>query len=449
MDNQGEFEQDRNVIRISRGDAMSNHVDDLLKRQMSLRGDTNITQGKRRWYYQNWFIFMIVAAVGAIAAWGLLEPYFDDCLYIQGPLEEMNAEEGMGDHIVLGRRNINLKIAGTGVIKVRGEKIWIQEDEGKKSNFRGGTKMWFNGKKAPFDWARLKLGEETGVYVDYVESDNDSLAIARFVVPTPSEHPPAKAALPLAHQHARKTAAGLLLFPLVAGLIGLAIGAADGVVCRLARRAILGGSVGLLVGLIGGFICAFVAGIIYTPLTTWAVKDTGDVGGLSPFGFVVQLTGRALAWCVAGMAMGLGQGIALRSKRLLLYGFIGGTIGGLLGGLLFDPIDLILLGMDKPSAHWSRLIGFTVIGAGVGCMIGIVERLARDVWLRMIEGPLAGKEFLIFKDIMNIGSSPRSAIYLFNDPNVASHHATLRAIGEQCEIENHSNEHPLLVNAIR
>ena len=42
--------------------------------------------------------------------------------------------------------------------------------------------------------------------------------------------------------------------------------------------------------------------------------------------------------------MGLAQGIALRSKRLLLYGLLGGVVGGLLGGLLFDPIDIILLG---------------------------------------------------------------------------------------------------------
>ena len=95
--------------------------------------------------------------------------------------------------------------------------------------------------------------------------------------------------------------------------------------------------------------------------------------------------------------MGLGQGIALRSKRLLAYGFFGGIIGGLLGGLLFDPIDLILLGVDKPSAHWSRLIGLAVIGASVGAMIGVVELLARDAWLRMVKGPLAGKEFLLFK----------------------------------------------------
>ena len=144
--------------------------------------------------------------------------------------------------------------------------------------------------------------------------------------------------------------------------------------------------------------------------------------------------------------MGLGQGIALRSKRLLAYGFFGGIIGGLLGGLLFDPIDLILLGIDKPSAHWSRPIGLAVIGASVGAMIGVVELLARDAWLRMVKGPLAGKEFLLFKDVMHLGSSPRSEIYLFNDPLVAAHHATLRAVGDHCEMENHNDEHPVLLN---
>src|SRR5262249_17241373 len=160
----------------------------------------------------------------------------------------------------------------------------------------------------------------------------------------------------------------------------------------------------------------------------------------TPLGFVLQMVGRSLAWGLAGMAMGLGQGLALRSKRLLLYGFLGGIVGGLLGGLLFDPVDMILLGPEKPSAHWSRLIGFACIGACVGAMIGVVELLARDAWLRMIEGPLAGKEFLIFKDVLTVGSSPRSDIYLFNDPLVAGHHATLRAMGDECEIENCARE---------
>jgi len=113
---------------------------------------------------------------------------------------------------------------------------------------------------------------------------------------------------------------------------------------------------------------------------------------------------------------------------------------------LFDPIDLLLLGSDKPSAHISRLIGFTLIGACVGAMIGLVELLARDAWLRMTQGPLSGKEFLLFKDVMNVGASPRSDIYLFNDPLVAKDHAIIRAMGDECEIEGLESTHPVLVN---
>ncbi|KKL84485.1 hypothetical protein LCGC14_1964230, partial [marine sediment metagenome] len=123
-----------------------------------------------------------------------------------------------------------------------------------------------------------------------------------------------------------------------------------------------------------------------------------------------------------------------------------GVIGGLLGGLLFDPIDLLLLGADKPSSHWSRLVGIVLVGGSVGAMIGVVELLARDAWLRMVEGPLAGKEFLIFKDTMHLGSSPRSEIYLFNDEDVAAQHGIIRGVGSNYEIENLCREEPLLVN---
>ena len=76
-------------------------------------------------------------------------------------------------------------------------------------------------------------------------------------------------------------------------------------------------------------------------------------------------------------------------------------------------------------------------------MIGIVELLTRDAWLRMTEGALAGKEFLIFRDVMNVGASPKSEIYLFNDPGVAPTHATLRMIGEECEISARDRVHTL------
>src|ERR1022692_5339125 len=73
------------VIRISKEEASSSHVDDLLKRQMSLRGERGVTRDRgRKWYYQNWFVLMVVATLGALTAWAIIEPFFDDLLYFQG-----------------------------------------------------------------------------------------------------------------------------------------------------------------------------------------------------------------------------------------------------------------------------------------------------------------------------------------------------------------------------
>jgi hypothetical protein len=238
-----------------------------------------------------------------------------------------------------------------------------------------------------------------------------------------------------------------LLFPVVAALTGLLLGAADGLVCRLLRRMLLCGMVGMLVGFLGGFFSGMLANVVYAPISLMAFQQTGEgPGGMSTLGFLTQMGGRALGWLLAGMAMGLGQGIALRSGRLFLYGFLGGAIGGLLGGLLFDPIDLLILGGEHVSAHLSRMVGITIVGATVGLMIGVVELLARDAWLQMVEGPLAGKEFLIFKDRVNVGASPRSDIYLFNDDQVAARHAVIRSVADQYEIEATDAVHPVLLN---
>ncbi len=53
----------------------------------------------------------------------------------------------------------------------------------------------------------------------------------------------------------------------------------------------------------------------------------------------------------------------------------------------------------------------------------------------MTQGPLTGKEFILFKDVMNIGASPRSDIYLFNDPQVADDHAVIRSVGDEWRLK--------------
>ncbi len=428
-------------IRITREEAMSSHVDDLLQRQHSLRGERTTRHGRGgHWYYQNWFVFMLVGGLAAFAAWALIEPIFNDLEYLQGSLEQVGVAENAGQIPLGDGQAMEVRIPLSGSVVVDGQPVWLLSD----------TRMISpDGSMATLDPADLQLGKEVGVYVEYEPVGAEGVAIAHLVKLDPPPQSNAQRSQTLRQQHYRSAAAGFLLFAIVGGCVGLTLGATDGVVCRLPRRALLGGIIGLLVGFIGGLLSGILANLAYAPLNQLAMNQASGVNDLTLFGFVIQMIGRSLGWMLAGMTMGLGQGIALRSTRLLLYGFLGGIVGGLIGGLLFDPIDLILLGGVKPSSHWSRLVGIVAVGASVGLMIGLVELLARDAWLRMLEGPLAGKEFLIFKDRVQLGSSHRAEIYLFNDPQVAGIHATIRAMGEQCEIENLSAEYPTEVNGRR
>jgi hypothetical protein len=299
--------------------------------------------------------------------------------------------------------------------------------------------------KEPLGIFDLDLGREVGFHLDCVEGDQEIVALAAFVDLSPEAGLRHDAAT-LETMFRRDEALSMLVFALIAAGIGFAVGCVDGLICRQPQRALLGGLTGVVVGFIGGYVASFIGGMLYVPVNQLAMTSYDlETGSMSTSDLLIQMAGRGGAWLVAGMAMGLGQGIVLRSTRLLGYGFLGGMIGGLLGGLLFDPIDLLLVGRS-PSAEWSRMLGFTLIGAGVGSMIGIVELLARDAWLGMLKGPLAGKEFLLFRSHMRLGSSPRSEVYLFNDDQVAPEHAVIRDVGGSYEIERVDPAHSLLVN---
>jgi hypothetical protein len=429
-------EKSESLIKLTRAELMSQHVDELLQRQMNLRGERGRIETKRTWYYQNWFIFMVVGCIAAILAWAVIEPYFDDVYYIQGKIEEVQLFSSI-------KSEQSIEITPSFSIDLIG-RIRIREDWIGISNATGTIEKGIT-KKILLP-GNLEVNREIGVYVDYMKANKQSLPVALFVSFTTNPHAPEKAYMSLSKLNSRQTAASFLLFSLVAGFIGLAIGAVDGVICRVFKRALIGGVVGFFIGFIGGFFSSVLGGIVYQPLNTLAMKQLTDNMSLSTLGFLIQIIARTLAWGVVGMATGLGYGISLRSRRLILYGFIGGILGGLLGGMFFDPIDFLLFGGEEMSAHLSRLMGLAFIGAAVGTAIGIVELLSREAWLRMIKGSLAGKEFIVFKDIMKIGSSPKNEIYLFNDPQIKDLHAKLLAVGDEYEIESQDMLKPVLVN---
>ncbi|MEZ0275821.1 MAG: FHA domain-containing protein [Roseimicrobium sp.] len=425
------------VIRITKDDANSRHVDDLLKRQMSLRGETGIARDRSKSIFlQNWLVLMVVGCASAIAAWAIIEPWFDDRPLITGTVESVEVRDDVAKY-TMGMQTVDTKVPTVAKVVVNGQNVWLAM--GVREVKEGKPVGWLNP-------ALISVGDKVGVYIEQtlMPSGGDS-GVATFVERLPAEAVlgPQKTIAQLASQ---SSAISLLFFPIVAACIGLGIGSVDGIVCRLPRRALLCGLVGLVVGFVGGFVTGIIANIAYAPITTYAGEKMAAGGAMAGVGFGLQMMGRMLAWGLAGMVAGVGQGLALRSTRLATYGFVGGVVGGLLGGMFFDPIDTMLLGEDKLGADVSRLVGIAMIGACVGAMIGVVELLARDAWLRMIHGPLKGKEFLLFKDVMNIGSSPKSDLYLFNDTRVAPQHALIRTVGEGYEIEARQSTHPVIIN---
>src|SRR5262245_5656862 len=80
-------------IVITKDEANSRHVDDLIKRQMSLRGEGVTADPVRRWYYMNWVLFTIVGGLFAAIGWLIIEPWVDDYHYTQGIIEAINLDD--------------------------------------------------------------------------------------------------------------------------------------------------------------------------------------------------------------------------------------------------------------------------------------------------------------------------------------------------------------------
>jgi hypothetical protein len=232
--------------------------------------------------------------------------------------------------------------------------------------------------------------------------------------------------------------------------VGLFLGAVEGLMCRNLQRAAICAAVGMGIGFAGGFIAWFLASAIYLIMGIIAVafiKDPAMDERPRGLALLVLMMGRAAAWAVAAIPAGIGQGIALRESKVLLNGLLGSVLGGLLGGLVFDPIDYAF-STPTGEAWLSRGIGFTIIGLMVGLFVGIVEQWTKSAWLLMKAGPLAGKQFVIFRNPTVLGSAPKADVYLFKDESIEPRHALIHDRGGRFEIEDMNTADGTYVNGI-
>jgi hypothetical protein len=179
--------------------------------------------------------------------------------------------------------------------------------------------------------------------------------------------------------------------------------------------------VGLVLGAIGGAASGAVAQLIFEHM----VKNIYEnVENLSELGDVYSSAkfylARALAWAIFGAGVGVSLGVAKRAPRKAINGVIGGVVGGALGGLAFH-----YAGLHVEDEATAQLIGFGVVGVGIGVAIGLVEVARRQAWLKVVRGGMLGKEFIVYHQVTNLGSAPKCEITLIKDPQVSPFHCRI------------------------
>jgi len=215
----------------------------------------------------------------------------------------------------------------------------------------------------------------------------------------------------------------LFMVPLIVMFMCLAFGIAESIVERSLQKALLRGVLSLPLGIIFGFVFSFMANIIYSS----GLRICYEAGAQSFRNPAVWIV-RGIAWMVFGAASGVVYGIVGQSSKKGTYGVIGGMIGAGLGGVVFDPIAALTHG-----GAVSRAVGFVLVGVATGVGMGLVESALKDRWLYVTAGPLAGKQFILYKSETSIGSRQESDIYLFKDPNILPQHAVVQITGARVQ----------------
>ncbi len=211
------------------------------------------------------------------------------------------------------------------------------------------------------------------------------------------------------------------MMPLVVAFVCVGFGVAESLVERSLRKAQWNGFLSIVLGLVLGLIFDIIANIFYR-IGLSICYELGVRTHHNPAAWVA----RGLAWMVFGVAGGIVYGIVDRSGKKVRYGILGGIIGSGVGGMVFDPIA-----MATHSGVPSRAVGFGLLGLATGVAMGIVESALKDRWLYVASGPLAGKQFILYKPITAIGSSQQSDIYLFKDNSIQGQHARIELRGAQ------------------
>jgi hypothetical protein len=399
-------------IEITRDELFTDAVEQALARERAHRPTLPPEQAVpplRRLLMNSLFYLPFAAALGALASWIILEPRVDDFPLVRGEVVLVNSSpfdlrSGITT-ITVGSKEIALFPATELLPGAQGQPAFASLED-----IKVGTAV-----------EAVGLGEgENRIMADAIRPSDEA---------------------PTAVKHGSLAIA--LFFPLTGALIALALLLAEGITTRNWGRMIVRSLLGSLLAAIFSLLAMVVAG---PALLLWPVilKDAAEhtekvvatVADLSTISFLAFAAVRSVAWAALGAGMGLGMNLVRSTRAQLRNSVLGGALGGALGGLFFDPIDRFFKSSPFDGGEVSRLVGVVAVGLAVGLFVALVERLAREAWLKVLTGPLAGKSFVLYRTPTRLGSAPAADIYLYKDAEIDPQHALIHRAGNVYEIED-------------
>jgi hypothetical protein len=231
----------------------------------------------------------------------------------------------------------------------------------------------------------------------------------------------------------------LVFIPVLGAAVGAPMGAffgaAEGITSRVKARILPGVLVGALVGLAGGAV-GFLAGQAALLLIAEVAMRS-----YRSFQQVVLPVSRSIGWGFLGIFIGMVEGLRARSGKKTAVGILGGLVGGLAGGFVLEYLRLFV-----PGFRYTRLVGLVILGVAIAVLYAIVEKGLANGVLRVLNGALKGKEYLLTQSRLRIGRGRRNEIALAPYEGLAERQAEIRIRRGAATLVNLEPRVPVLVN---
>ena len=87
-----------------------------------------------------------------------------------------------------------------------------------------------------------------------------------------------------------------------------------------------------------------------------------------------------------------------------------------------------------------------ITGLAIGGSVALTEEAAKTSWIEITHGGMAGKQFILYKKSISLGSSPSADITLIKDNTMPAVAATMERFGSQMIITVVDPQSPIFVN---